>query len=52
MPEKCPECGYAMRNLYLRTKTNNGKETWKQNGSKYCEECDVEKPKQSTKIIC
>jgi hypothetical protein len=36
----------------VRSKNHKGKDTWKPNGSKYCEKCDIEKPSEKTKIIC
>jgi len=51
-PNRCPNCGYSMQNLYTRSKNSEGKETWKTIGSKFCEKCNIEKPSKEIKIIC
>jgi hypothetical protein len=51
MIDKCPECGYAMQNLYINTINKKGKRTWNTINSKYCEKCKIEKPSKEIRII-
>ena len=48
---RCPNCGYAMQNTYVRMKNSNGKRTLKTTGTLRCMDCKIEKPSQETKII-
>ena len=47
---RCPECGYAMQNLYCKTTNQKGNKTMKTVPIKFCMQCEIAKTK--IKIIC
>jgi hypothetical protein len=52
LTEKCPECGYIMKSMYVNITNSKGKRIFKTiDGSKICFKCKVEKPSKEIRII-
>ena len=47
---RCPNCGYAMQNLYCKSTNTKGNKTMKTVPIKFCDRCEI--GKTEIKIIC